>query len=104
MIRPGQVSNRPRIRSRLNSGVASAIATRLANPQPTRCCGVETAISVPPPFLERVRPSLPEVRSGSGGAEALDKEHRDDRDADQDQDRHRRPDPEVEAGEKVVVV
>src|SRR5262249_44267631 len=83
---------------------ASAITTRSAPPQPIRCRTVLAAISVPPPFLCEVPSSLPDVRSGSGGAEALDEDGRDDRDADQDQDRHRRPDPEVEPGEKGFVV
>src|SRR5262245_19831945 len=102
VIAAGVLNDRDTIQSTGMS--ASAITTKSVAPQPIRCRAVVAAISVPPPFLCEVPSSLPEIRSGSGGAEALDEDGRDDRDADQDQDRHRRPDPEVEPGEQVVVV
>src|SRR5215510_10494972 len=69
VIAAGVLNDRDTIQSTGMS--ASAMATRLAVPQPIRCCGVVAAISVPPPFLCEVPSSLRDIRSGSGGAEAL---------------------------------
>src|SRR6185437_15350386 len=74
---------------------ASAMTTKLAIPHPVFWRGVEiTAMSASP---------LSDIRAGGGGAEALDEDHRDERDADEDQDRDRRSDPQVESVEQVVV-
>src|SRR5436305_15337692 len=94
VIAAGVLNDRDTIQSTGMS--ASRIATVLAVPQPALCRAVVAAISGSPRLhMLRAsacalavcsrRSSACYVRSGSGGTEALDEEHCDDRDADQDQ-------------------
>src|SRR3984957_5662243 len=75
---------------------ASAMTTKFADPQPTFCRGVVTAVAI------SGSPSS-HVRARGRGTEALDKQDCDDRHTDEDQDRDRRPDAQVESVEQVVV-
>src|SRR5436305_3479918 len=103
VIAAGVLNDRDTIQSTGMS--ASRIATVLAVPQPTLCRAVVAAISGSPRLrtlraracalvVSSRRSSACYIRSGSGGAEALDEDERDDRDADQDQHRHGRPEAE----------